>query len=211
MNNDAKFGYIRSMMRACSDRGWIAAGMNLRGCGGVPLSTPRGYNAAYTGDIRCVVQRISVRLAENVPIFLVGNSLSASLVTKYLGEEGLSGTLPKCVAGGAALAIPASMDCRSMQPHLSPLLALGTKKYILKNWRTFRHLSDHHAIARFRRAMLGLTMAEFDEAIAPLFVRNDPIAPFSYRLGFKGESLNIMPANDLVAVLLAYDYRQCCA
>jgi len=91
INNDASFGYIRSAMRACTDRGWAAAGMNMRGCGGeisfapfrntsarctvlkvswstadtdklffrafslitgMELTTPRGYNGAYTGDIR---------------------------------------------------------------------------------------------------------------------------------------------------------------
>jgi predicted alpha/beta-fold hydrolase len=211
LNNHANFGYVRSMMRACSNRGWIAARMNLRGCGGVPLSTPRGYNAAYTGDIRCVVQRVSARLAENVPIFLIGNSLSASLVTKYLGEEGLSGTLPKCVAGGAALGTPANMDARTMKSLFSPLLALGTKKYILENWATFRHLSDPHTLARVRRAMLGPTLAEFDQAIAPFFLRNDPIYPFSYQVGFKGKSFHIMPANVLVTVLFASSSRQCCS
>ena len=34
INNDASFGYIRSAMRSCTDRGWAAAGVNMRGCGG---------------------------------------------------------------------------------------------------------------------------------------------------------------------------------
>lgn len=51
MNNHADFGYVRSMMRTCTERGWVAAGMNLRGCGGIDFTTPRGYNAGYTG--RC--------------------------------------------------------------------------------------------------------------------------------------------------------------
>lgn len=49
LNNHADFGYVRSMMRTCVERGWIAAGLNLRGCGGVNFKTPRGYNGAYTG------------------------------------------------------------------------------------------------------------------------------------------------------------------
>ncbi|KAI2498032.1 alpha/beta hydrolase [Fragilaria crotonensis] len=80
-------------MRACTDRGWAAVGVNFRGCGGVPLATPRGYTGAYTGDMRGVVQILSGRL-EKTPqyrIFLVGNSLGANLVAKYLGEEGLEG------------------------------------------------------------------------------------------------------------------------
>jgi hypothetical protein len=34
INNDSSFGYIRSAMRSCTDRGWVAAGLNFRGCGG---------------------------------------------------------------------------------------------------------------------------------------------------------------------------------
>jgi len=53
MNNDSTFGYIRSMMRTATRRGWIAVCMNLRGQDGlhqVKNTTPRGYNAGYTGD-----------------------------------------------------------------------------------------------------------------------------------------------------------------
>ena len=72
MNNDSSFGYVRSLMRTFTNRGWVAVGMNFRGCGGIKLATPRCYNGAYTGDIRGVVQHIESRLAPNVPIFLVG-------------------------------------------------------------------------------------------------------------------------------------------
>ena len=49
LNNHAHFGYVRSMMRTCVKRGWVAVGLNMRGCGGVEFQTPRGYNGAYTG------------------------------------------------------------------------------------------------------------------------------------------------------------------
>lgn len=88
MNNHADFGYVRSLMRMCAKRGWVAAGMNLRGSGGVNLATPRGYNAAYTGDVRSVVNFIEGRLDESGSIFLVGNSLGKffeQIMTSSLG------------------------------------------------------------------------------------------------------------------------------
>ena len=188
INNHADFGYIRSMMRACTDRGWIAAGMNMRGCGGIALTSPRGYNGAYTGDIRCVVQRISGRLKKadsKVPVFLVGNSLSASLVTKYLGEEGLSETLPECVAGGAALGTPLSMKSSNMDILFSPILALGAKKTILQHWASIRQMTSPFHQSCIRKALLAVTLADFDIALAPIFQRNDPIYPFAWRIGFK--------------------------
>lgn len=125
MNNHSNFGYVRSMKRACCKRGWISAGVNMRGCGGIPLSTPRTYNGAYTADIRCVIQRLSARLAQNTPLFVIGNSLSANIVCKYLGEEGLCGTLPTCVAGGVALGNPMWMRATNVDFVVSPVLALG--------------------------------------------------------------------------------------
>ena len=52
INTDASFGYIRSLMSACSDNGWIAAGMNLRGYGNIDITTPRLANMAFTNDLR---------------------------------------------------------------------------------------------------------------------------------------------------------------
>jgi len=51
MNNDASFGYVKSMARTIVERGWVAASMNMRGCGRVHLKTPRSYNGAYTGEL----------------------------------------------------------------------------------------------------------------------------------------------------------------
>jgi predicted alpha/beta-fold hydrolase len=89
INNYSNFGYMRSLQSTFVSRGWAAASMNFRGCGGVGLTTPRGYNGASTGDLRSLIHQVSGRLAENVPLFLVGNSLGANIMTKYLGEEGL--------------------------------------------------------------------------------------------------------------------------
>jgi predicted alpha/beta-fold hydrolase len=45
-------------------------------------------------------------MADGVPMFLVGNSLGANVVTKYLGEDSMAGILPACVAGGISLGNP---------------------------------------------------------------------------------------------------------
>lgn len=186
INNDSSFGYVRSLMRECSNRGWIAVGMNFRGCGGAPVTTPRGYTGAYTGDIRGVVQSISARLDDNVPIFLVGNSLGANLITKYLGEEGLSGTLPKCVAGGISLGNPLQIHSKNIAFPWGHMLSLGARKGVLENLRTFlpmmKSLQYRTAV---RRALLSSSIGEFDEAMAPIFIRNEPTHPFSFKIGYK--------------------------
>lgn len=193
INNHANFGYIRTTMRACCEQGWIAIGMHLRGCGGVTLRTPRSYNAAFTGDIRGLVQTIEGRLAStdgSVPIVLVGNSLGAALVTKYLGEEGMSNSLPSCVVGGAALGNPSVVSPHNVDWMFSSIMALGAKKTLLEHyWTSFRHANDATTKECIKKALMAITIGEFDDALAPIMIRNEPFYPFSSRLGFKGESL----------------------
>lgn len=187
INNDASFGYIRSAMRACTDRGWAAVGVNFRGCGGVPLATPRGYTGAYTGDMRGVVQILSGRL-EKTPqyrIFLVGNSLGANLVAKYLGEEGLEGTLPRCVAGGISLGNPLHLHSGHIQFPWGHILSLGARKTILENIMIMRQMTSSFFQKRIRMALMASTIGKFDEALAPIFIRNNPIPPFEPQIGYE--------------------------
>ena len=65
--------------------------MVLRGLGGVPLTSPRPYNAGDTGDIRAVVKAIHTRYPK-APLLGAGFSLGANVMAKYVGEEG-----EKCV------------------------------------------------------------------------------------------------------------------
>ena len=56
MNNDSSFGYIRSMMKTATSRGWVAICMNLRGqdwLGEVKNTTPRGVSFFLFVSIEC--------------------------------------------------------------------------------------------------------------------------------------------------------------
>jgi predicted alpha/beta-fold hydrolase len=187
INNDAGFGYMRSMMRECTARGWIAVGMNFRGCGGVPMTTPRTYNGAYTGDIRGVVQTLSPRLhGQQQPLFLVGNSLGANLLAKYLGEEGKSGTLPACVAGGVTMGNPMVIDSRNMSPIYSPLIAAGAKQGLFSVYHSMKNMQSSFLFRKcMHDAWTAFSLADYDRALAPIFSRNDPEYPFGYKIGYE--------------------------
>jgi predicted alpha/beta-fold hydrolase len=131
------------------------------------------------------VQQISARLDKEVPVFLVGNSLGANLLTKYLGEEGLSGTLPACVAGGASLANPLSINSENVSFPLNIYMALGIKKTVLKNWASISKMSDPAFKAAVRKGLMSLTIADLDRSFAPILNRNEAFYPFSSRVGFK--------------------------
>ena len=217
MNNDSTFGYIRSMMRTATDRGWIACCMNLRGQDGlhqVKNSTPRGYNAGYTGDLRGVVEQLEYRLKkrggtsstnlrkgknhskENKddddeddyiggPIYILGYSLGANIVTKYLGEESLHGTLPKCIGGGAAMGNPLHIHSGCIAFPWNMLLGAGVKRSILQNASTLRQHHEPGFQHAMKKALLAPTIGKLDDAAAPYLVRNDSHPPYSTRIGFK--------------------------
>jgi predicted alpha/beta-fold hydrolase len=185
INNDASFGYMQSLARSFTDRGWNAASMNMRGCGGIEMATPRAYNAAYTGDLRNLVHRISGRLSKDAPLFLVGNSLGAAILTKYLGEEGLSGTLPACISGAASLGNPLSINSNLVTFPFNVVMGLGVKKMVLAHWTSFRQMTDSAFQSAFRTALLSPTIAKFDCAVAPYLQRNQAFYPYADRIGYK--------------------------
>ncbi len=219
MNNDSTFGYIRSMMRTATNRGWIACCMNLRGQDGlhqVKNTTPRGYNAGYTGDLRGVVEQLEYRLKKrdgsgkraslsNVrgkdsnkedddddeddyiggPIYLLGYSLGANIVTKYLGEESLHGTLPKCIGGGAAMGNPLHIHSGTIAFPWNMLLGAGVKRSILQNASSLRQHNEPGFQHAMKKALLAPTIGKLDDAAAPYLVRNDSHPPYTTRIGFK--------------------------
>ena len=221
MNNDSTFGYIRSMMRTATERGWIAVGMNLRGQDGlhqVKNTTPRGYNAGYTGDLRGVVEQLEYRLKRrsggisrksgkrtsssnerennsNVqeedddyiggPIYLLGYSLGANIVTKYLGEESLHGTLPKCIGGGAAMGNPLHIHSGTIAFPWNMLLGAGVKRSILQNATSLRKHHEPGFQHAMKKALLAPTIGKLDDAAAPYLIRNDSYPPYATRIGFK--------------------------
>jgi len=203
MNNDSTFGYIRSMMRTATDRGWIAVCMNFRGQDGdhqIKNNTPRGYNAGFTGDLRGVVQQLEHRLKKKInsngrrgseddyiggPIFILGYSLGANVVTKYLGEESLHGTLPTCIGGGAAMGNPLHIHSGTIRFPWNIILGAGVKRSVLQNFHAIKSHNDPGFQHAMKKAMLAPTIGKLDDAAAPYLARNDPYPPYTHRIGFK--------------------------
>ena len=185
INNHSQFGYMKSLQRTFCLRGWNAVAVNFRGCGGVPLTTPRAYNAAYTGDLRSLVLQISTQLQKGVPIFLVGNSLGANLVTKYLGEEGLAGTLPEAVAGGISLGNPMIFRTNRVKfPH-NVLMGLARKKGYWDQRHAVKEMNDPLFATAKKNATRSQTLGGLDQSVVPVMIRNSPYPPFEIRIGYE--------------------------
>lgn len=72
-------------------------------CAGLPLTSPKTYSAAFTDDAHMAVEAVQQQFP-GAPLYAVGYSLGAVILTKYLAEAD-SGHWPK---KGVALCAQAS-------------------------------------------------------------------------------------------------------
>jgi predicted alpha/beta-fold hydrolase len=87
LEGSARSGYAYEMYRQLAVRGIRSVGMNYRSCSGEMNRTKRLYHAGKTDDVDLVVNWLQER-RPGVRLGLVGFSLGANLLLKYLGEKG---------------------------------------------------------------------------------------------------------------------------
>jgi uncharacterized protein len=105
--------YMKASARHLLARGHPVLRLNLRGAG---PSRPRcrlQYHAGRTEDLRAVVGRLDGRLAAN-GIVIVGFSLGANMLLKYMGEQGRRAPLLGAVSVSAPIDLKAT-QLRLMQ------------------------------------------------------------------------------------------------
>lgn len=78
--------YIKGIMAAVKDEGWIGVVMHFRGCSHEPNRLLRAYHSGETGDATYVIDLIAKRFAQ-APLFAVGYSLGGSVLAHYLAEN----------------------------------------------------------------------------------------------------------------------------
>ncbi|OQE43630.1 hypothetical protein PENCOP_c003G00288 [Penicillium coprophilum] len=80
--------YLREILAPLvKDGAWEACVVNSRGCAQTNISTGVLYNARATWDVRQSVKWLRKQFP-NRPLFGIGFSLGANILTNYLGEEG---------------------------------------------------------------------------------------------------------------------------
>ncbi|KKA29035.1 hypothetical protein TD95_002183 [Thielaviopsis punctulata] len=80
--------YLRHTIAPLVDSGkWEVIVINARGCAWSEITTGVFYNARATWDVRQLVKWLSQQYP-NRPLFGVGFSLGANILTNYIGEEG---------------------------------------------------------------------------------------------------------------------------
>jgi len=156
--------YMRASTRHLLDRGHPVLRLNLRGVGPSRERCRFQYHAGRTEDLRAVIGRMDGRLAAN-GIVIVGYSLGANMLLKYLGEQGRRAPLL------GAVSISAPIDLKATQVRFMQ--------------RRNRRYHDH-LLARMKEGILsssGLERADLDTISSVYEFDDRVVAP---RNGFAG-------------------------
>ncbi len=97
--------YVTGLQSSLQSLDWRSVAINFRGCSGEPNRTVRGYYSGDTDDIDFIYQLLRTREPRS-PIFVVGFSLGANILLKWLGEQGSS----LDIAAAAAVSVPFRLD-----------------------------------------------------------------------------------------------------
>lgn len=89
--------YLREVLAPLVAAGWAACVVNARGCALSAITTPQLFNSRSTWDVRQLIQHLA-RVFPRRPLFAVGFSLGANILTNYVGEEGAECKLKAAVA-----------------------------------------------------------------------------------------------------------------
>jgi predicted alpha/beta-fold hydrolase len=87
LGGSSRSQYARGILKAIHNKGWRGVVMHFRGCSNVPNRLLRHYHGGETSDLQTVYQVLKQR-EPGTPIAVLGYSLGANLLLKWLGELG---------------------------------------------------------------------------------------------------------------------------
>ncbi|KNC53057.1 abhydrolase domain-containing protein 3 [Thecamonas trahens ATCC 50062] len=90
-------GYVRLAVRSALAMGWAPLVFNYRGAAGTDVLTPRGYSASATDDLDAVLAHVKAK-APHSPLFAVGFSLGANILSRHLCDAGSATPVDAAVA-----------------------------------------------------------------------------------------------------------------
>ena len=105
LEGNAQRTYIKGAANTLLNDYWDIASMNFRGCSGEDNFTYQSYHSGKTDDLESVINFI-LEKDQYQEIVLVGFSLGANLLLKYLGERD---NIPTQVKKGVAISAPTSL------------------------------------------------------------------------------------------------------
>ncbi|XP_027937726.1 embryogenesis-associated protein EMB8-like isoform X2 [Vigna unguiculata] len=159
LTSDSSSQYIKHLAYHTAKRGWNVVVCNHRGFGGVSITSDISYNAGWTEDVRTVVNYLHKERSK-APLFVVGTSIGANILVKYLGEDGEN--IP--VAGAVAVCSPWDLLIEDrylrrgrVQKIYDKALAFGLKDYAKLHRSHFSRNANWEGIEK------SLSVRDFDD------------------------------------------------
>lgn len=166
LEGSARRGYAHETYKQLAQRGIRSIGLNFRSCSGEMNRTAYLYHAGATADVALVMDWLNEQFP-SVGKGMIGFSLGANVMLKYLGENGAG--LDARVKTAVAISPPFDMVAGSQ------VFSHGTGKlYARRFLRSLKEKTRAHAplIADkidIERVLKAQTVEEFDDALtAPL-------------------------------------------
>jgi len=166
LEGSAESPYLVAMSKKAFTCGFHTVRVNMRNCGCTEHLTSTLYCAALSCDIAATIQHI--RRLGCRDIYATAVSLGASMLLKYLGEQGELG--PQFVRGAAVMSVP--LDLRSGVDRLAQPQNWLYQRHFVK--RLIRRMRRKAALYPGRFELRGIervrTVYDFDDVVtAPHF------------------------------------------
>ncbi|CAL0320530.1 unnamed protein product [Lupinus luteus] len=158
LTSDSSSAYLKHLAYHTAKRGWNVVVSNHRGLGGVSITSDCFYNAGWTEDVRTVINYLHKEQPKTT-LFLVGTSIGANILIKFLGEDGEN--IP--IAGAVAVCSPWDLlisdrfiTRRRVQKFYDRALAVGLQGYAKLHQPLFSRLANWEGIEK------SLSIRDFD-------------------------------------------------
>lgn len=161
--------YVRGMMRALAGSGLRSVLMHFRGCSGEPNRLLRGYHSGDTADLAFLIDRLRDRYPD-APLAVVGYSLGANVLLKWLGETAEANPL------AAAVGVCPPFELGACADHITRGFSRVYQSHLLRSLQRLVTQKARHALdAQFdlpidiTQVRLLRTFREFDHHVtAPI-------------------------------------------
>lgn len=153
--------YVGGLLDAAWGRGWGGDLLIFRTCNGEVNRARRSYHSGETDDLDLVVQRVATEYPK-APLGLVGVSLGANVLLKWLGER--SRDIPPQVA--AAVAISTPFDLARSARRIGQGFSRVYERHFLKSLRAkaLAKIDRFPDLAKREAVLAARTIWEFDDA-----------------------------------------------
>ncbi|KAI3448346.1 hypothetical protein Pfo_005011 [Paulownia fortunei] len=152
LTSDSDSAYVKHLAFTMAKHGWNVVVSNHRGLGGVSITSDCFYNGGWTEDVRKVIDHVHCQYLE-APLYVVGTSIGANILVKYLAEDGTNAP----IIGAAAICSPWDllicdrfMNRGLVQRFYNKALAIGLKDYAQLHEAVLSRLSNWEGVKKSR-------------------------------------------------------------